>query len=114
MLHINGLLAIPSDPKISIVKPESSSGFFINFQGVTQGKTIDGKADYHYWNCMVWVPETDIDKWEKDYIQPGNVLYIEHASAISLPVMDGKYHNVKIKLDHNKTKKLAKPLWTSN
>jgi hypothetical protein len=111
MLHIHGLIAIPSDPKISIVKPESSSGFFINFQAVTQGKTVDNKAEYQYWTCMVWVPEQDIDKWEKEYLQPGNVLYIEYASALSIPIMDGKYHNTKIKLDHGKTKKLSTAMW---
>lgn len=114
MLHINGLMAIPADPKISIVKPESSSGFFINFQGVSQGKSVDNKPDYHYWTCMVWVPEQEVEKWENDYLQPGNVLYIEHATALSLPILDGKYHNTKIKLDHNKTKKLTRALWHSS
>lgn len=110
-LNINGLLAIPKDPKVNVVKPDSSTGFFINFQGATQGRTVDGKAEYHYWTCMVWVPEQELSKWEDDYLQPGNVLYIEYATAISLPVMDGKYHNTKIKLDHSKTKKLSKPMW---
>lgn len=111
MLSITGLLAIPQEPKVNIVKPESSSGFFINFQGVSPGKSNNGQTEYHYWNCMVWVPEDELEKWEKTYLIPGSILFLEHATAISIPTQDGKYFNFKVKLDHHKTKKLVKPVW---
>jgi hypothetical protein len=108
MLNVTGIIALPSEPKVSVVKPENNSGFFINFTAVSQGKT----EDYHYWECSVWLPNQEtVTKWQEDYLVSGNVLYIESATLLSTPVLDGKYHHTKIKLDHYKTKKLVKALW---
>lgn len=109
--HIAGLLAIPGEPQVQTVKLESGSGFFINFRGTTQGRTVEGKPNYQYWSCTVFVSADQVEKWIEEYLLPGNVLYIESAEAISFPTQDGKYHNTKIKLDQYKTKKLAVPMW---
>jgi hypothetical protein len=109
MLLVTGLLAIPTEPMVAI--SEANAGFFLNFKGTTQAKSQDNKPVYHSWNCSVWVPAEQLDKWQNDYLQPGNVLYIEHGSAQSLPSQDGKYNFTKIRLEHTKTKKLAVPLW---
>jgi hypothetical protein len=109
-LNVSGMIVIPQEPKLEIVKPESGSGYFLNFQAVTQGKAKTQKVEYQYWNCSVWIPDIELPKWEENLVS-GQVFYVEHATAISIPVMDGKYHNVKIKLDHNFIKKLTKPLW---
>lgn len=111
MFTISGILAIPSDPQLNIVKPESSSGFFFNFKAVTQGKVVNDTPDFHRWDVMVWVPEVEKDKWENDYIKPGSILFIEYGQALSIASQDGKYHHTKIKLEHSKVKKLIKPLW---
>src|SRR5688500_13409500 len=111
MFTITGLLAIPSDPQKQIV--ESNGGYFVNFKGTTQGRTVEGKPEYHYWNCSVWVNKEQLEKWENDYLSPGNVLYIETAHAQSFATQDGKHHFTKIKLEHYKTKKLSVPLWYS-
>lgn len=109
MFNISGLLAIPKEPQVSRV--ESSQGFFLNFKGTTQGKSAEGQPQYHSWNCSVWLPQDQVKKWENDYLQPGNVLYLEHATAQSFPSSDGKYSFTKIRLEHTKTKKLSVPLW---
>lgn len=109
--HISGLLAIPSEPQVTPHKLDSGSGFFINFRGTTQGKTVDGKPDYQYWFCTVFVSSQFIEKWMEEYLIPGNVLYIESGEVVSTPTPDGKYHNTKIKLDQYKTKLLAVPMW---
>lgn len=108
MLNVTGIIAIPSEPKVNVVKPENTSGFFINFTAVSQGK----QDEWHYWECSVWIPNQEtLDKWQNDYLISGNVLYIESATLLSLSVSDGKYHHTKIKLDHFKTKKLVVALW---
>lgn len=109
MLNVTGLIAIPSDPQVTYV--DAKGGTFINFKGTTQGKTIDGKAEYQYWNCSVWVNPEQMKKWQEDYLLPGTVLYIEHGQAISMPSSDGKFTFTKIKLEHFKTRKLSVPYW---
>ncbi len=108
---INGLMVIPSEPKKQITKSESNTGYFMNFIATTQGKSFKGNPDFQYWNCLIWLPDDLIQKWDEEIAIPSRVLYIEHAVAISVPVLDGKYHQTKIKLDFNKTKVLGTPLW---
>ncbi len=113
-LQINGLLAIPAEPNLKINKPESSSGYFLSFTGVTQGKlSRQGEVVSHYWNCSMWIPEEELSKWE-DFMVPGNIVYVEAATAISESSKDGRFHNTKLKLDHHKTKRLKKPLWVED
>ena len=109
--HISGLLAIPSEPGVTTHELANKAGFFINFKGTTQGKTVDNKPDYQYWYCTVFVSNQSVEKWMEEYLIPGNVLYIESGEVLSQPTADGKYHNTKIKLDQYKTKLLAVPMW---
>lgn len=114
MFQIHGLLVIPEEPKLSVVSPDSSSGFFINFTAVTQERVVNGEAKFNHWDCSVYLPsEAKKNEWLNDFIVPGTILLLENATAISVPILDGKYHNTKIKLDHYKTKKLVQPLWLS-
>lgn len=108
-LHIQGLIAIPEDPQVNIIKPASGAGFFINFRATSQGK-VGNKTEYQYWNCSMWIPEEERNKWELALVS-GNVFYIEHAEALSLPNTNNKYYNTKLKLEFNKVKKLQSALW---
>lgn len=109
MLSISGLIAIPSDPQVQTI--QSHQGYFINFRATSQGRAGQDGPSYHYWNCSVWVTEEQKNKWLEEYIKPGNVLYIEYGQVHSTPTQDGKYQFVKVKLEHNKTRKLSVPLW---
>jgi hypothetical protein len=108
MWSISGLLAIPKDPQVSVATTDT--GVYLNFKGVTQGRSTGENANYQYWDCAIWVPENKKDEW-KEKLKPGNVFYVEHASATSYPVADGKYNNTKIRLNHDKLKLLKKPAW---
>lgn len=111
MLNISGLMVIPKEPAI-VCTSAPSGGFFISFKGVTETVSSNKESKFNYWNCSVYVPDdTEQDKWIQNYLEPGNVLYIEHAAAISLSSPDGKYYNTKIQLDRFRVKKLEIPFW---
>jgi hypothetical protein len=109
MWSISGMMIIPSDPQLTVTP--SNKGVFLNFKAVTQGKNTDGdSAVYQYWDCSLWVLAALEEEW-KTKIAPGNVFYVEHANATSYPILEGKYHNTKIRLSQDKLKLLTKPLW---
>ena len=107
---IHGMMVIPSDPKLQVV--DANGGAWFNFVATTQGrkgKDQDGPK-WEYWECSMFVPSAMRDKWD-DRITPGQVFQVEFAEATSYPIMDGKYHKTKIKLDIYRVKHLARPMW---
>lgn len=106
---MHGMMVIPSDPQLKVI--ESGNGSFLNFRGTTQGKkNKEGIPEYQYWDCSLYCPLNQVKKWEED-IQPGNVFYVEGAMIESVPILEGKFHKTRVRLDAYKTKKLLTPLW---
>lgn len=111
---IHGMMVIPSDPQLQIIPltKEGANGCFFNFRATTQGKKNgDGVAEYQYWDCSLYAPTpSQVEQWKRD-IQPGSIFYVEGGIAESIPILEGKYHKTKIRLDLYKTKRLITPLW---
>lgn len=110
MWAINGMFTLPKNPDVQSVPTPNGKGHYINFKSVTQGKGGGDAPIYQYWECAMWVPTQDLDNW-LDKLQPGQVFLVEHGNATSYPIMDGKYHPVKIRLDFNKIRHMAVPMW---
>jgi len=111
MFSITGMFAIPRDPHVEV--SAVSTGSYINFKAVTQAKNKGDKAVWHHWDVALWVPDDKVEYW-KDQLVSGNVFIVEHASVTTYPVQDGKYHNTKIRLEHNKVKRLTTPMWAES
>jgi hypothetical protein len=114
MFSIHGMMIIPTDSQLQVGTPSgSSTGKFLNFKAVTQGKPTGNAATYQYWDMAMWVPDNKVDHW-KDQLQPGHIFFVEYGIVTTYPVQDGKYHNTKVRLDHNKLKRLLKPMWVKD
>jgi hypothetical protein len=111
---IHGMMVIPGDPKLQIV--EAKGGSWFNFTATTQGRRLKDQngPNWQYWECSMFVPTTaGREKWQ-ERIAPGQVFQVEFAEAASNPILDGKYHKTKIKLDIYRVKHLAKPMWAKD
>jgi hypothetical protein len=108
-LNVTGLLVIPKEPGI-IVYPQENGRQTIYFTGLTW-PSPNPKEEHYKWTCLVSVAATELDKWQNEYLQPGGVLYLSHASMIAPLDKNGKYHNPKLRLDPFNTKKLSKAAW---
>lgn len=106
-------MVIPSDPKLQVVQGKDGSWF--NFVATTQGRTLKDKEgpNWNYWDCSMFVPSHAHDTWSKR-ILPGQVFQVELGEVVSTPIMDGKYHKTKIKLDIYRVKHLATPMWVKS
>jgi hypothetical protein len=110
---IHGMMVIPGDPKLQVVPANGGSWF--NFVATTQGKKAQGAdaPNWQYWECSMFVPTNVHSKWE-ERVAPGQVFQVEFAEAVSNPILDGKYHKTKIRLDVYRVKHLAKPMWAKD
>lgn len=110
---IHGMMVIPSDPKLQVV--QANGGAWFNFTATTQGRALKDQVgpNWQYWECSMFVPTAVHNKWE-ERITPGQVLQVEFAEAVAVPIMDGKYHKTKIKLDIYRVKHLATPMWVKD
>ncbi len=81
MLQCNGLVAIPSQPKLDFV-PWNGQGFFANFNVVSQEPRKDHHK-VHYYQVSMFVPKDKRAYWEERLL-PGEVFLIRTGDFSSL------------------------------
>lgn len=113
MLIFSGMLALPKDPQLKWTESTKGDASFVDFLVVSQGLGKTNNPEWQQWECNMFVPADRMEFW-KARLQPRNVLYVEYGQAISYPILDGKYHKTRLKLDQHRTKLLEVPLWASN
>ncbi|MAG39564.1 hypothetical protein CMI41_01170 [Candidatus Pacearchaeota archaeon] len=85
MLQCNGLVAIPSEPKLQFV-PWNDQGFFASFDVVSQEPIKDkGKGFHkiHYYHANMFVAKDRKSYWE-NLIKSGEVFLIRTADFSSI------------------------------
>ena len=85
MLQCNGLIAIPSKPKLQFT-PWNDSGFFVSFDVVSQEPIRDrskGSHKIHYYQANMFVNRDRKKHWE-ELIKPGEIFLIRTADFSSI------------------------------
>lgn len=107
MLDVFGLGVIPKNDQYKEIK--TSSGYYLDFNIVSQSKDIAGETVYHRYRANMWVAEKDIETW-RNQIEPGAIVkFVGQWSAEQKE--ETKFPINVLKLDTKKVFILKTPVW---
>jgi hypothetical protein len=114
MLQCNGLVAIPSQPKLQF-NPWNNQGFFMSFDVVSQEPmlkkvNIKGSHRVHYYQATIFIPSDRKRCWE-EIIKPGEVFLIRTADFSSTKPEGYKFPIAQIKIAERNFLHLKQPKW---
>ena len=112
MLQCNGLVSIPSQPKLQF-NPWNDQGFFMSFDVVSQEPMIKkskGSHRVHYYQATIFVSSEKRKEWEK-IIKPGEVFLIRTADYSSTKPEGYNNPISQIKIAEKNFLHLKQPQW---
>ena len=112
MLQCNGLIAIPSQPKLQFT-PWNDQGFFMSFDVVSQEPIRNkskGSHRVHYYQANIFISSDRKEHWES-ILQPGEVFLIRTADFSSKKPEGYKHPITQIKISEKNFLHLKQPQW---
>lgn len=110
MLTVTGLITIPNEPFLKRIP--FKNGMYLDFFAVSV-HSQNGEMETHRYRCNLYVPEEEIEKWDKRIV-PGNTFLVtggKWSSKEPPPQSSFKTPFPILKLTTREFKKLVAPLW---
>ncbi len=108
MIDCSGLVVIPEANNLKEV--ETPSGFYLDFNIVSQERGRNNEIIYHRYRANMWVPKEEIGKW-RDRLVPRTVIKFAGAKWSATNKDENKYPLNVLRLNYKDVIPLAKPLW---
>ncbi len=107
MLSVHGLVAISSEPELSVVP--CRNGAFLSFRVASQDLVT---KEFHKYPISLFIPEDKINVWKKQIVS-GTIFEIAHGRWSMLVKEEYKYPIPSIRVAMKDFRLLKKPFWAN-